>query len=303
MANPTSRRLVVVGNGMVGHRLVDELDRIGALATDGYPEGWQVTVLGEEPRPAYDRVALSTFFDGATADDLAIGTIGWYAERRIDLVLNEKVVEIDRRAMTVTTDANNTYAYDHLVLATGSYPFVPPIAGRDLDGCFVYRTIEDLEGMRARAAVDGVKTGVVVGGGLLGLEAANALRLLGLETHVVEFAPRLMPLQVCDGGGAALRSRIEELGVRVHAGVGVNAAIADPATGRVCGLVLSDESVLPAEIVVFSAGIRPRDELARGAGLDVGERGGVAVDEHCVSSDPAISAIGECALIGGRQQA
>ena len=300
MANPTSRRLVVVGNGMVGHRLVDELDRLGALPMEGHVERWHVTVLGEEPRPAYDRVALSTFFDGATADDLAIGTIGWYAERRIDLVLNEKVVEIDRRAMTVTTDANNTYAYDHLVLATGSYPFVPPIDGRDLDGCFVYRTIEDLEGMRARAAVDGVKTGVVVGGGLLGLEAANALRLLGLETHVVEFAPRLMPLQVCDGGGAALRSRIEELGVRVHAGVGVNAAIADPVTGRVCGLVLSDESVLPAEIVVFSAGIRPRDELARGAGLDVGERGGVAVDEHCVSSDPAISAIGECALIGGR---
>ena len=300
MTNPASRRLVVVGNGMVGHRLVDELDRIGALATDGYPAGGQVTVLGEEPRPAYDRVALSTFFGGATADDLAIGTTGWYAERHVDLLLNEKVVEIDRSAMTVMTDANTTYAYDHLILATGSYPFVPPITGRDLDGCFVYRTIEDLEGMRAWAGIDGVKTGVVVGGGLLGLEAANALRLLGLETHVVEFAPRLMPLQVCEGGGAALRSRIEELDVQVHAGVGVHAAIADPATGHVCGLVLSDESTLPADLVVFSAGIRPRDELAREAGLVVGERGGVAVDERCVSSDPAISAIGECALIGGR---
>ncbi len=300
MTNPAGRRLVVVGNGMVGHRLVDELDRIGALAKDGDTAGWQVTVLGEEPRPAYDRVALSTFFDGATADDLAIGTSGWYTERNVVLVLSEKVVAIDRTTMTVTTDANTTYAYDHLVLATGSYPFVPPIAGKDLDGCFVYRTIEDLEGMRARAAVEGVTTGVVVGGGLLGLEAANALRLLGLETHVVEFAPRLMPLQVCEGGGAALRARIEELDVRVHAGVGVSAAIADPATGSVCGLALSDESTVAADLVVFSAGIRPRDELARGAGLDVGERGGVAVNEHCVSSDPTISAIGECALIGGR---
>ena len=289
----TKRSLLVVGNGMVGHRFVDELDRLGGLGD------WSVTVIGEEPRPAYDRVALSSFFDGATAADLAIGTTQWYAERGVDLVLDSAVIGVDRSSGTVAVASGHRYAYDHLVLATGSYPFVPPIEGKDLPGCFVYRTIEDLEAIRAHSLEPDVCVGIVVGGGLLGLEAANALRLLGLETHVVEFAPRLMPLQVCDGGGAALRSRVEELGVRVHVGAAVKEIRGGP-DGTIGAVVFADGTELAADLVVFSAGVRPRDELARAGGLEVGERGGVLVDETCRTSDPDVSAIGECALAAGR---
>jgi nitrite reductase (NADH) large subunit len=288
-------RLIVVGNGMVGHRLIGEMDSAGTLGQ------WNVTVIGEEPRPAYDRVALSSFFDGATADDLAIGTTEWYAERNVTLVLNDTVASINRDAREITTTSGTTYAYDHLVLATGSYPFVPPIEGKDLAGCFVYRTIEDLEAIRAHAMSRHVHIGAVIGGGLLGLEAANALRLLDLETHVLEFAPRLMPLQLCDGGATALRSRIEALDVTVHLGAAASACLAsvdDPSS--VTSLQLADGSTVAADLVVFSAGVRPRDELARTSGLVVGERGGIEVNERCETSDPDISAIGECALIAGR---
>jgi nitrite reductase (NADH) large subunit len=288
-------RLVIVGNGMVGHRLVDEMARSGALMQ------WTVVVIGEEPRPAYDRVALSSFFDGASAEDLAIGTVEWYAERDITLALNDEVTSIDRAGSTVRTSSGATYTYDHLVLATGSYPFVPPIDGRFLSGCFVYRTIEDLEAIRTHAQLPGVRIGAVIGGGLLGLEAANALRLLDLETHVLEFAPRLMPLQLCDGGGNALRSRIEALDVTVHVGAAASACIArDDNPSLVAGLQLGDGSIVDADLVVFSAGVRPRDQLARDCGLIVGERGGISVDEYCETSDPSISAIGECALAAGR---
>lgn len=179
--NEPRTRVVVVGNGMVGHRFIEEITKLGLL------EKVSITVIGEESRPAYDRVALSSFFDGKSADDLAIGTSGWYAERSIDLVLGEQVQRIDRDARCVQTD-NERYAYDVLVLATGSVPFVPPIAGRNRPGAFVYRTIDDLIAIQHHASLPHVRNGVVVGGGLLGLEAANALRLLGLETHVVEFA-------------------------------------------------------------------------------------------------------------------
>ncbi|MFL6604423.1 MAG: nitrite reductase large subunit NirB [Steroidobacteraceae bacterium] len=280
-------RLLVVGNGMVGQRF---LESIPADAP------FDITVLGEEPRPAYDRVQLSAFFSGKTAADLSMVEAGFFTQNKIALKLGERAVSIDRGARRVRTSSGHELEYDTLVLATGSYPFVPPIAGRDRPHCHVYRTIEDLEAIRASA--QGARVGVVVGGGLLGLEAAKALRDLGLETNVVEFAPRLMALQVDEGGGQMLRRKIEALGVRVHTGKNTT-NIAGGGDARHC-MNFKDGSSLQADVIVFSAGIRPRDELARAAGLAVGERGGIVVDDQCRTSDPDIYAIGECALWRGR---
>jgi len=284
------RTLVVVGHGMVGHRFVE------AAAERGVTERWDIIVLGEEPRPAYDRVGLSSFFAGNTAEDLSLLPGGAYDDPRVQLNLGDPVASVDREARTVTTASGRSVAYDAMVLATGSYPFVPPIPGRDAENCFVYRTIEDLEAIRAAAA--GARSGAVVGGGLLGLEAANALMNLGLDTHVVEMAPRLMPLQVDDGGGVMLRRHIEALGVKIHTGVMTERIEAEH--GRARRVVFKDSDSVDVDLVVFSAGVRPRDELARECGLDVGQRGGVVVDETCRTSDGDIFAIGECALAGGK---
>src|SRR5438552_11593021 len=167
------------------------------------------------------------------------------------------------------------------------------VAGNGLPGCFVYRTIDDLE--QIRDAARDARVGAVIGGGLLGLEAARALHALGLETHVVEFAPRLMPVQLDDDGGAVLRSHVEALGVHVHTATSTTGFDAGP-DGRVCAMRFADGEPLAVDIVVFSAGIRPRDELARSSGLDVGERGGIVVDDGCRTSDPRIFAVGECAV-------
>jgi nitrite reductase (NADH) large subunit len=283
-------KLVIVGNGMVGHRLVE-------LCTAGDNAGrFDITVVGEERRAAYDRVNLTKFFEGG-ADGLSLAAPDAYAAAGVRLLLGDAVASIDRAAGRLRTAAGVELTYDKLVLATGSSPFVPPVEGRDASGCFVYRTIEDLEGITAAAESAGV--GVVIGGGLLGLEAANALRKLGLETHVIEIAPRLMALQVDEAGGAILRRHIEALGVAVHVGVSAKKVLTDEAR-QVVGLQLSDGGQLDASLVVFSAGIRPRDELARAAGLAVARRGGVEVDERCRSSDPDILAIGECAAWDGR---
>ncbi|MGH9269498.1 MAG: nitrite reductase large subunit NirB, partial [Acidimicrobiales bacterium] len=247
---------------------------------------------------AYDRVGLSSLFTGTSAEDLSLVSPGFYDQLGLRLYTGEAVAAIERDRQEVVTTTGRRVGYDALVLATGSYPFVPPVPGRDAAGCFVYRTIDDLEAIRAYAV--SCRVGAVVGGGLLGLEAANALHSLSLETHVVEFCPRLMPVQVDDGGGAALRRRIEALGVVVHTGMQTSEIVVG-ADGRVAAMRFAgDQGDLPADIVVFSAGIRPRDDLARGAGLEVGERGGVVVDEACRTSDPRIYAIGECALARGR---
>ncbi|MGQ4269305.1 nitrite reductase large subunit NirB [Nocardiopsis changdeensis] len=280
--------LVVIGNGMVGHRLVEALrDRDAA----GH---WHITVVGEEPRTAYDRVALSSYFDGATAEDLSLGDLSGPA---VDVHVDERATAVDRAARTVTTASGRTLAYDRLVLATGSSPFVPPVPGHDLPGCHVYRTIEDLEAITA-AARAGARTGVVIGGGLLGLEAANALRLLGMDAHVVELAPHLMPAQVDEGAGSLLAGLVSDLGVHVHTGAASTAVEAGP-DGRAARLLLADGTRLDTDLVVFSVGIRPRDELARAAGLDVGERGGITVDDTCTTSDARIHAIGEAACHRG----
>ncbi|HEX6875180.1 MAG TPA: FAD-dependent oxidoreductase, partial [Nocardioidaceae bacterium] len=281
--------LVVAGNGMVGHRFVQ------AAIERGLTERFDIVVVGEEPRPAYDRVALTSFFSAAGAEELSLLPEGEYDDPRVRLVLGTTVTQVDRAGCTVSLDDGDTLAYDVLVLATGAAPFVPPVPGHDLNGCFVYRTIEDLEAIREAAAT--ATRGAVIGGGLLGLEAANALHQLGLETHVVEMAPRLMPVQLDDAGGTTLVRHIEELGVHVHTGAATERVVSSP-EGRAVGLELAEET-LEAEVVVFSAGIRPRDQLARDCGLPVAERGGILVDEHCRTEDPRVFAVGECAAPGG----
>ena len=177
----SKQKLVVIGNGMVGHHYLE------SLVESGFAEQYEITVFCEETRLAYDRVHLSAYFDGSSADDLAMGTPALYDSWGLNVLIGEKAVSIDREHKTVTATSGDVLNYDKLVLSTGSYPFVPPVPGHERENCLVYRTIEDLEAIEA--AAKGSKVGVVVGGGLLGLEAAKALRDLGLETHVVEFAP------------------------------------------------------------------------------------------------------------------
>ncbi|GGB94463.1 nitrite reductase large subunit NirB [Pseudoduganella buxea] len=281
-------KIVVIGHGMVGHKFLEVLAEQNS--------GAHVTVLCEEPRPAYDRVHLSEFFAGKSADDLSLVKPGFFERDDIVLRLNARATAIDLQNKTVTASTGDVLAYDKLVLATGSFPFVPPLPGKDRKDCFVYRTIEDLEAMLE--AGNRVKTGVVIGGGLLGLECAKALRDMNLETHVVEFSPRLMAVQVDDGGGRVLRNKIEQLGVTVHTGKNT-LQIVDGEQGA-HRMEFADGSHLDVDMIVFSAGIRPRDQLAREAGLAVGPRGGIAIDNHCLTSDPDVYAIGECALWNGQ---
>jgi nitrite reductase (NADH) large subunit len=285
------RSLVVIGHGMVGHKFVT------AAIERGLTLDWDIIVLGEEPRAAYDRVGLSYFFAGSTAEDLSLLPEGRYPDDVVRLELNAEVVRIERDVRRVTLADGRDFRYDALVLATGSYPFVPPLPGREATNRFVYRTIEDLEAIRAASA--DATAGAVIGGGLLGLEAANALLNLGLTTHVVEMAPRLMPLQVDAGGGEMLARHIESLGVKLHLGASTESIVADD-RGRVAQLRMVDADPIDIGVLVFSAGIRPRDELARDCGLDVGERGGVIVDETCRTSDANIYASGEVACALGR---
>ncbi|AVR94998.1 nitrite reductase large subunit NirB [Pseudoduganella armeniaca] len=281
-------KIVVIGHGMVGHKFLECLAEQHANA--------QVTILCEEPRPAYDRVHLSEFFAGKSADELSLVKPGFFDRDDMVLQLNARATAIDLQAKTVTASTGEVLAYDKLVLATGSYPFVPPLPGKGRKDCFVYRTIEDLEAMLE--AGGRVKSGVVIGGGLLGLECAKALRDMHLVTHVVEFAPRLMAVQVDDGGGRVLRAKIEELGVTVHTGKNT-LQIVDGEQGA-HRMEFADGTHLDVDMIVFSAGIRPRDELARSAGLAVGPRGGIAIDNTCRTSDPDVYAIGECALWNGQ---
>ncbi|MET7717751.1 nitrite reductase large subunit NirB [Streptomyces sp. NPDC005407] len=283
----TSPTIVVVGHGMVGQRFLE------ALAERGVAERARIVVLCEEPRAAYDRVQLTSYFSGRTPEELSLVEGDFIERHGIELHLDDPAETIDRQARTVTSRAGRAFTYDTLVLATGSYPFVPPVPGKDSDGCFVYRTIEDLLAIEEYAK--NCTTGTVVGGGLLGLEAAGALKGLGLATHIVEFNPRLMSIQVDEGGGAALRRTVENMGLIVHTGVGGKEITAGE-DGAVTAMALSDGSSIDTDLVIFSAGVRPRDQLARDCGLEIGERGGIVVDEQCRTSDPAVFAIGECAL-------
>ncbi|NTY59044.1 nitrite reductase large subunit NirB [Mycolicibacterium sphagni] len=287
-----ARTVVVVGHGMVGHRFVEALrdrDRDGA---------WRVVVLCEEPTAAYDRVGLSSYIDGWDRTTLALSGNDYAGDDLVDLRVGEPATAIDRAAREILTSTGERIGYDAVVLATGSYPFVPPIPGSDLERCFVYRTLEDLDAIRAAASAAGPgAVGIVVGGGLLGLEAANALRMLGLTPHVLERSPRLMPIQVDDGGGALLNRLITELGITVHTDVASTEIVE---SGDGITVSLSNDEQLDGALLVFSAGVRPRDELAREAGLPIAERGGVMTDISCATADPRVFAIGEVAAVEGR---
>ncbi|MBV9352366.1 MAG: nitrite reductase large subunit [Mycobacterium sp.] len=299
--NPgATRDVVVVGHGMVGHRFVEALR---ARDTEG---SWQITVLAEESDAAYDRVGLTGYTEHWQRDLLALPGNDYAGDERVRLLLSSRVTEIDRATKSALTADGQRYRYDTLVLATGSYAFVPPVPGHELPACHVYRTLDDLDAIRADAQrtlqAAHTNTGVVVGGGLLGLEAANAMRQFGLRTHIVEMMPRLMAQQVDEAGGALLGKKIAELGITVHIGVGIDSiesvAYGDNSqSARVC---LSDHGIIDAGLVVFAAGVRPRDELAKAAGLTIAERGGVLTDLSCQTSDPDVYAIGEVAAIEGR---
>ena len=289
----SKQHVVVVGNGMVGQRFVDRL-----VAADA-EERFVITVIGEESRPAYDRVALSSWFSGTSEADLSLVSADLLVSGRVDYRFGRRALRVDREAKYVELDAGDRVAYDELVLATGSYPFVPPIPGHDLPGSFVYRTLDDLAEIKEWSSRPGVNTGIVVGGGLLGLEAANALRALGLETHVVEMAPYPMPAQLGEGAGRMLARWVDSLGVNLHCGVASQEFVAGD-DGAVAALKLGDGESIEAQIVVFSAGVRPRDDIARASGIDIGERGGVVVDDTLATSAPSVWAIGEVALHAGR---
>ena len=293
---PPGTRIVVIGGGMTGHRFA-------ARMQSQDPTGdWTLTVIGEETQHPYDRVHLSDWFGHRRAEMLALDT-GVWADPRITLVTGDAAESVDRSAHTVTCASGTVHEYDRLVLATGSWAWAPRAEGKDLPGSFSYRTIDDVESLAAWVAERGEALGrevrgVVVGGGVLGLEAAAALQDLGARSTVVEFADRLMAVQLDDGGGEMLRLLIQDKGIEVRTGVGAT-AFRPAEDGAIGTAELTDGSELPADVVVFSTGIRPRDRIGREAGLAVGERGGIVVGESCQTSDPDIWAIGECASFDG----
>ena len=283
-------KVIVVGNGMVGYKFCEKF-----IAKSGQ-ENFQITVFGEEPRRAYDRVHLSEYFAGKTADELSMSTSNWYDDNNIILNTSELVLKIDKEKKTITTHLDKIFGYDYLVLATGSSAFVPPIKGVEKEGVFVYRTIEDLDAIMAYAKKikqNGATEAAVLGGGLLGLEAAKAVYDLGLNPHVVEFAPRLMPRQLDKGASDMLQSKIEELNIGIHLNKATQYIDGEKS---IKGMMFANDELLKVDMLVISAGIKPRDELARVSGLVVGERGGVLVDNTMQTSDPFIYAIGEVAL-------
>ncbi len=286
-----AQRIVVVGAGMVAHRFVESL----LTRTDAQIE---LTVIGDEGRAPYDRVGLTSFFTGASPDDLELDPTV-FADERLHFIRGDAVTRVDRSARTVTTASGVVVPYDTLVLATGSYAAKLAVDGFELAGCFVYRTLDDVERLRsfvqARSRQLGRPlTGTVIGGGLLGLEAAGALQGLDVACTVVQSSDRLMSAQLDAPAGAALRRLIEQRGIRVRT-ESITTRLDPDRSGQVAGLEFRNGEYEQTDVVVFTVGVRPRDELARAAGLDVHARGGVRIDERCQTSDPAILAIGEVA--------
>ncbi|MFC8597574.1 nitrite reductase large subunit NirB [Isoptericola sp. NPDC057191] len=302
------RHVVVVGGGMVAHRFVEALrarDDAGA---------WRVSVFAEEPRKPYDRVGLTRYFEVRDAEELALGDPALWDDPLVELHRDCAVTTIDRAARTVTDRLGRVHAYDELVLATGSSAAMPPIDGNDLPGVFVYRTIDDVAALRgwveAKREAGRVETrggtverpvrGAVVGGGLLGLEAAGALKALGAQATVIQFGTHLMDVQIDLGGGHALKRLINDKGISVRTDTATKAIRPHRRTGHVGRMDFADGGRLDVDVVVMATGVRPRDELARAAGLEVGERGGAVVDLSCRTADEHVWAIGEVACIEGR---
>jgi nitrite reductase (NADH) large subunit len=281
------QQIIVIGNGMVGYKFCEKLK--------SKTSSFNLIVFGEEPRRAYDRVHLSEYFNGKTAEDLSLSTETWYDEQEITLYLNTPVTAINRAEKKVYTANGLSYDYDFLVFATGSAAFVPNIEGIEKEGVFVYRTIEDLDLISSYAQK--AQTAAVIGGGLLGLEAAKALIDLGItETSIIEFASRLMPRQIDPAGSDMLKSKLTDLGLKIL--LNKNTSLIE-GEKSITALKFSDDSHLAVDMLVISAGIKPRDELAKACGLEVGPRGGIVVNEKMLTNDPSVFAIGECALYDG----
>lgn len=289
-SNPCDRpeTIVVIGNGMVGLRFCER------LVEYDLDRRYRIVTFCEEPRAAYDRVGLTSFFAHRDAEKLMLARREWYERVGIELQLGHRACAIDRESRMVVSNRGIEIPYDRVVMATGSYPFVPPIPGIQKKGVFVHRTIEDLQHIVEYA--ENSTTCAVIGGGILGLEAAGAAYDLGLDTHIIELAPRLMPRQIDDAGSRTLVNKIEELGVKVHLNCGTREVFGD---GRVERIEFTSGEILDCEMIIVSAGIRPRNELAQECGLELGDRGGIQVNGSLQTSDPDIFAIGECALHAG----
>lgn len=293
--------LVVIGNGMVGHHFIER------AIEQGLHQQFDIHVFAEEDRPAYDRVYLSSYFEHKDASKLNLVDLTAYELSKVNLHLNQCIVDIDSASQRITTEAGEIIEYSELVLATGSYPFVPPIPGREHPHCHVYRTIADLDEILAIAELPTVKKGVVVGGGLLGLEAAKALVTLGLDTYVVEFAPQLMGVQLDAAGGEILKRKIEALGVKVLTGKNTKEILSNtaPNSDDTSGddqhltMQFTDGTSLTTDMIVFSAGIRPQDGLIKNnpeCGIEMGGRGGILINEQCRTNADHVYAVGECAV-------
>jgi nitrite reductase (NADH) large subunit len=278
------KKVLVIGNGMAGFRFCEKL-----LEYDAHHQ-YAITVLGNELIPAYDRVSLSSLFSGKSDTDLILAESRWYSYYKIDLQLGARVVSINRDEKTVTTTDGTDYPYDHLVIATGARPHIPNIGGTELEGVHVYRTSDDVHAIRneSRAA----SSAVIIGGGLLGLEAAEACRELGLETTVIEREPFLMACQLDEIAGGILDEKVQNLGIHLRLGAHVTAIEGD---GKAEHVQLEGGATIAADLVIIATGIIPNDELARDAGLAMGTRGGIAINNQIQTSDPVIYAIGECA--------
>ena len=289
-------KLVVIGNGVVGHHFIER------AIEKGLHDQFEIHVFAEEDRPAYDRVYLSSYFEHKDVSKLNLVDLSRYEDAQIQLHLNQRITNIDAANQCISTEEGTQIDYAKLVLATGSYPFVPPIPGREHPHCHVYRTIKDLDDILSTAEKPKVKKGVVVGGGLLGLEAAKALVTLGLETYVVEFAPQLMGVQLDAAGGDILKRKIEALGVKVLTGKNTKAIIDNTLSDEAsCHLTMqfADDTSLDTDMIIFSAGIRPQDGIIKSnpeCGIEIGTRGGILIDEACRTNAPNVYAIGECAV-------
>ncbi|WP_077147744.1 nitrite reductase large subunit NirB [Sphingopyxis sp. KK2] len=280
-AADTREHLVVIGNGMAGCRAVEEL-----LARD--PNRYRVTIFGAEPRVNYNRIMLSPVLAGEKCfDDIVINDAAWYADNGIALVAGDPVLAIDRAAKTVMTRSGLSEAYDRLLIATGSDPFIIPVPGKDLPGVIAFRDMDDVDTMLAAADAGG--DAVVIGGGLLGLEAAHGLSLRGMKVTVIHLMPTLMERQLDEAAGWLLKNALEARGQTILTGADTAEIVGD---GKVEGVKLKDGTLIPASLVVMAVGIRPSVALARDAGLAVGR--GIQVDDHMVTSDPAVLAVGEC---------
>ncbi|WP_373652292.1 nitrite reductase large subunit NirB [Schlesneria sp. DSM 10557] len=280
--------IVVIGNGMVGLRFCEKLVQYDTARQ------YRIVTFCEEPRAAYDRVGLTSFFAHRDAEKLMLAKLDWYSANGVELHVGDRADRIDRQQRTVTSQKGVVIEYDRLVLATGSYPFVPKVPGIEKRGVFVYRTIEDLERMISHASTS--RRCAVIGGGLLGLEAAKAVYDLGLEAHVIQNTGRLMHRQIDDAGSRVLVNQIAALGVHVHLNCTTKAVHGQT---QVEGIEFDNGTRLPVDMIVVSAGIRPRDELAVLAHLELGPQGGVKIDDQLRTSDPHIYAIGECAYHNG----